>query len=124
MNASYDKNAAIVVLPPVSGGRLKDMALRTWLAHSELTREPGPIEVLAEVVRELGLPYPEQGLAALRMWGADRRSTDQLDRGSRSGISGATSRLPGAACATQRWSCAGRNAYIDRSPANDARRRK
>ena len=69
MNASYDKNAAIVVLPPVSGGRLKDMALRTWLAHSELTREPGPIDVLAEVVRELGSPYPEQGLAALRMWG-------------------------------------------------------
>jgi hypothetical protein len=69
MNASYDKNAAIVVLPAVSGGRLEDSSLRTWLVHSDLTREPGPIDVLAEVVRELGLPYPEQGLAALRMWG-------------------------------------------------------
>jgi len=69
MNASYDKNAAIVVLPPVSGGRLEKKSLRAWLAHSDLTREPGPIESLVQVTRELGLPYPEQGLAALRMWG-------------------------------------------------------
>ena len=69
MNASYDKNAAIVVLPPVSGGRLENASLRAWLAQSDLTREPGPIELLAQVIQELGLPYPEQGLAALRMWG-------------------------------------------------------
>jgi len=69
MNASYDKNAAIVVLPPVSGGWLEDKSLRAWLAHSDLTREPGPIEPLAQVLKELGLAYPEQGLAALRMWG-------------------------------------------------------
>jgi hypothetical protein len=69
MNASYDKNAAIVVLPAVSGGRLEDTSLRTWLAHSDLTREPGPTDVLAQVVKELGQPYPKQGLAALRMWG-------------------------------------------------------
>jgi len=69
MNASYDKNAAIVVLPPVSGGRLENRSLRAWLARSDLTREPGPIEPLAQVAQELGLPYPEQGFAALRMWG-------------------------------------------------------
>jgi len=69
MNASYDKNAAIVVLPPVSGGRLGNASLRAWLAQSDLTREPGLIEMLAQVVQELGFPYPEQGLAALRMWG-------------------------------------------------------
>jgi len=69
MNASYDKNAAIVVLPPVSGGLLENQSLRAWLAHSDLTREPGPIEPLAQVVQELGFPYPEQGFAALRMWG-------------------------------------------------------
>jgi len=69
MNASYDKNAAIVVLPPVSGGRLENKSLRAWLARSDLTREPGPIQPLVQVVSELGLVYPEQGIAALRMWG-------------------------------------------------------
>ena len=69
MNASYDKNAAVVVLPPVSGGRLANASLRTWLAQSDLTLESGPVELLAQVTQELGLPYPEQGLGALRMWG-------------------------------------------------------
>ncbi len=69
MNASYDKNAAVVVLPPVSHGRLENRSLITWLAQSELSYEIGPRELLARVVQELGLPYPEQGLAALRMWG-------------------------------------------------------
>jgi len=69
VNASYDKNAAIVVLPPVSGGRLTDASLRTWLAQSDLTRESGPVELLSQVVGEIGLPYPDQGLGALRMWG-------------------------------------------------------
>jgi len=69
MTASYDKNAAIVVLPPVSGGRLSNASLRVWLAQSDLTREPGPVELLAEVTRELALPYPAEGLGALRMWG-------------------------------------------------------
>ncbi len=69
MKPSYDKNAALVVLSPVTGGRLQHKGLRAWLAQSELTREPGPIELLASVVQELGLEYPRQGLAALRMWG-------------------------------------------------------
>ena len=57
------------MLPPVSNGRLKDRDLRAWLAQSDLMFEPGPSELLARVIRELGLPYPDQGLAALRMWG-------------------------------------------------------
>ena len=69
MNASYDKNAAVVVLPPVGNGRLQDRSLKAWLAQSDLTHEPGPKELLARVIQEIGLPYPEQGFAALRMWG-------------------------------------------------------
>jgi hypothetical protein len=69
MNASYDKNAAVVVLPPVSGGRLQSGSLRTWLSQSDLTFETGPKEWLAKIIQEIGLPYPEDGFAALRMWG-------------------------------------------------------
>lgn len=69
MNASYDKNAAVVVLPPVANGRLQDKTLKAWLARSELTHESGPKELLARVAEETGLPYPEQGFGALRMWG-------------------------------------------------------
>ena len=69
MNASYDKNAAVVVLPAVSHGRLQNRSLIAWLAQSDLTYEIGPKELLARVIQELGLPYPEQGLAALRLWG-------------------------------------------------------
>jgi hypothetical protein len=69
MNASYDKNAAVVVLPPVGNGRLQDRSLKAWLAKSDLTLEPGPKELLARIIQEIGLPYPEQGFAALRMWG-------------------------------------------------------
>ncbi len=59
----------VVVLPPVRGGRLEDRSLRAWLAQSELTLAPEPGELLHRLTNELGLPYPEQGLAALRMWG-------------------------------------------------------
>jgi len=69
MNASYDKNSAVVVLPPVSGGRLTDKSLRAWLAQSELEVDPGPKELLARIVEEIEQPYPEEGLGALRMWG-------------------------------------------------------
>lgn len=69
MNASYDKNAAVVVLPPVANGRLQDRSLKAWLAQSDLTDETGPKELLARVAQEIGMPYPEQGFAALRMWG-------------------------------------------------------
>jgi hypothetical protein len=69
MNASYDKNAAVVLLPAVSAGRLQNHSLKTWLAQSDITIETRPKELLARVTQELGLPYPEQGFGALRMWG-------------------------------------------------------
>lgn len=69
MNSSYDKSAAVVVLPPVSGGRVQDKSLRAWLAQSDLVAEPEPRELLERIVEVLGLPYPKDGLAALRMWG-------------------------------------------------------
>ncbi len=69
MNESYDKTAAVVVLPPIRGGRLTDRSLRAWLAQSDLTQADEPRELLAMILDEVGLPYPEDGLAALRMWG-------------------------------------------------------
>ena len=69
VNSSYDKTAAVVVLPPIRGGRLEDRSLRAWLAQSDLTLDTEPRELLRRLTDELGLPYPEQGLAALRMWG-------------------------------------------------------
>lgn len=57
------------MLPPVSDGRLQNKSLRAWLARSDLTQAPGPEELLARVLNVVRLPYPEQGLAALRMWG-------------------------------------------------------
>ncbi|MDH5455695.1 MAG: hypothetical protein OEY37_06450 [Gammaproteobacteria bacterium] len=69
MNGSYDKTAAVVVLPPIRGGRLTDKSLRAWLAQSDLSQTDAPQELLATILAEVGLPYPEQGLAALRMWG-------------------------------------------------------
>ena len=43
--------------------------MRAWLARAKLTVAPEPTEWLAKLTAELGLPYPEEGLAALRMWG-------------------------------------------------------
>ena len=59
----------MVVLPPISHGRLAHDGLRLWLAQSDLTRDRAPRELLAKVTAELGLPYARDGLAALRMWG-------------------------------------------------------
>jgi len=69
VTTSYDKSAAVVVLPPAGGGRITDPSLRTWLAQSDLSREEHPRELLARVLEVLNLPYPEEGLGALRMWG-------------------------------------------------------
>ena len=69
MNTSYDKTAAVVVLPPAGGGRVDDRSLRAWLAQSDLSVEAEPRELLRRVTAEIGLPYPDEGLAALRMWG-------------------------------------------------------
>ena len=69
VNASYDKNTAIVVLPAVSGGRLTSRALKAWLARADLSVDSRPEETLTRVAREIGAPFPDDGLAALRFWG-------------------------------------------------------
>ena len=60
---------AVVVLPAVGGGRLANSGLCRWLAKGDLRRLAAPRELLARVLDALGLPCPESGLAALRMWG-------------------------------------------------------
>jgi hypothetical protein len=65
----YEKTAAVVLLPAVSDGRLKSSALRRWLARAELQAVDKPTELLSTVLGALGLPCPDDGLAALRMWG-------------------------------------------------------
>lgn len=67
MDASYDKNAAIAVLPAIR--KLQDRALRRWLARSDLYINERPQELLAGVLDALGLPPLHEGLGALRMWG-------------------------------------------------------
>ena len=68
MTTSYDKSTAVVVLPPV-GGRLRDTSLRDWLVRADLAQVEGSVELLRTILGELGLAYPDDGLAALRMWG-------------------------------------------------------
>ena len=43
--------------------------MRSWLAKGDLKREPPRQELLARIANVLDLPYPDEGLAALRMWG-------------------------------------------------------
>lgn len=69
MTESYDKSAAVVVLPAVANGRLQNDKLRRWLSRSAIEAMPGPVEWLTSVLQVLGLPYPDEGCAALRMWG-------------------------------------------------------
>lgn len=69
VNAPIDKYAAVAVLPPVSGGRVQDPSLRAWLSQADLRKEPDDTELLARIAGVLDLPYPVEGLAALRMWG-------------------------------------------------------
>jgi hypothetical protein len=69
LSIPYDKSAAVVVLPAVAGGRLKDASLRRWLARSDLRQLAEPRELLGRILEVLGRPCPESGLGALRMWG-------------------------------------------------------
>ena len=58
-----------MVLPAVSAADLADSSLRSWLVRSDLSRDARTNELLARITRATGLPYPEQGLGALRFWG-------------------------------------------------------
>ncbi len=69
MNTSYDKSAAVVVLPAVSAADLTGSSLRSWLVRSDLSRDTQTNELLARVTRATRLPYPQEGLGALRFWG-------------------------------------------------------
>lgn len=69
MSIPYEKTAAVVVLPAVSGGRLKSPLLRRWLSRSDLQKAGEPEELLGSILRILNLPCPDEGLGALRMWG-------------------------------------------------------
>jgi hypothetical protein len=66
---SYDKSAAVVVLPAVGGGRLEDGRLLRWLARSSPVRMPDSTELLSSILDVLNMPSPDSGLAAMRMWG-------------------------------------------------------
>jgi hypothetical protein len=66
---SYDKSAAVVVLPAVGGGRLVDSVLRRWLARSSPEQMSDSTELLACILDTLNMLVPDAGLAALRMWG-------------------------------------------------------
>lgn len=48
---------------------MSDGSLRAWLSQSDLSVAAEPQELLSSILKEIDLPYPEQGLAALRMWG-------------------------------------------------------
>ncbi len=67
MDASYDKNAAVAVLPAL--GPLQDSTLRRWLARADLQFSERPQELLSGILDALGLPGLPEGLGALRMWG-------------------------------------------------------
>lgn len=68
MQQSYDKSAAIVVLPALRGC-LQDVALKKWLSRSDLSEARSARSLLSEVLECLGQPSPSTGLAAMRMWG-------------------------------------------------------
>jgi hypothetical protein len=73
---SYDRSAAVVLMPPVRG-RLGDRSLLRWLSQARLEVLPEPVDPFAQVLGTLGLERPAEGLAALRMWGqtGDRPGT-------------------------------------------------
>jgi len=69
LSTPYDKFLAVVLLPAVSGGRLKNRALRRWLSRANIAAADAPLNFLAGILGALGYVPPDQGLAALRMWG-------------------------------------------------------
>jgi hypothetical protein len=66
---SYDKSAAVVALPSLAGNRVTDKGLRRWLSRALVKRSERPRQLLESVLGALNLPYPDDGIAALRMWG-------------------------------------------------------
>lgn len=69
MSVPYEKTAAVVYLPAITGGRLRDASLRRWLSRADLRVVTAPQELLQGVLGRLNLAYSGEGLGALRMWG-------------------------------------------------------
>ncbi|MDJ0910395.1 MAG: hypothetical protein QNI99_14445 [Woeseiaceae bacterium] len=69
MSGSYDRSAAVVLLPAVGHGRLDNPGLKRWLARGDVSLVGSREERLAFVLGEVGVEAPEDGLAALRFWG-------------------------------------------------------
>ena len=69
MTLPYDKSAAVVVLPALAAAQITDPSLRLWIARGTTTRYEDPPELLQSVLGCLNRVRPEDGLAALRMWG-------------------------------------------------------
>ena len=60
---------AIVVLPAGMSGRIGNANYRRWLSRSTLWIPETPEDLFARVLAAAGLSPPEEGLAALRLWG-------------------------------------------------------
>ena len=60
---------ATVVLPAGMSGRISDVSLRRWLSRSRLGNPATPKDLFARVLAAAGLSPPDEGLAALRLWG-------------------------------------------------------
>ncbi|MGI9220179.1 MAG: hypothetical protein ACR2QS_03980 [Woeseiaceae bacterium] len=69
MSLPYDKSAAVAIYPASAVSQILDSRLREWIARGALSRFETPLELLQCVLDQLGRPYPDTGLAALRMWG-------------------------------------------------------
>ena len=59
----------VLVVPPISGGRLDDKEIIKWLSRGEETVSPREDSLLARVLFELGISRADRGLAALRYLG-------------------------------------------------------
>ena len=66
---SSHSNHAVVVLPPGARGRIAEPAVRRWLVRGRLRCAPPSQEHLLRVLAAISQPIPDQGLAALRLWG-------------------------------------------------------
>lgn len=69
MTLPYDKSAAVVILPSLAGNRITDPGLRRWLSRASVRRAEEPSELLGRVLATLNRAYPDEGLAAMRIWG-------------------------------------------------------
>ncbi len=69
MTLPYDKSAAVVVFPALAATQIADPSLRRWIMRGTTTRFEDPPELLQSVLGCLNAAYPDESLAALRMWG-------------------------------------------------------